>query len=247
MSVQHIGHKLTVLESIDSSNNYAMAQVHAGLANHGEAWFALEQTAGKGQRGRQWVTNPGENIMVSIALNTSRFQPDRTFPLSMAVALGCLDWFGKEVVEGASLKWPNDLYWRDRKAGGILIENKWSGNKWQFAIAGIGININQVNFDPMAKRPVSLRQITGREVDLMEALKALFSHLENRWQQLASGDLAGLLKDYNEVLFRKGETVKLKKGNASFETTILGVNMEGLLLTRDTMDRQFQFGEVEWA
>jgi BirA family transcriptional regulator, biotin operon repressor / biotin---[acetyl-CoA-carboxylase] ligase len=246
MPVHHIGHRIQVLETIDSSNNYAMALVRQKKARHGEAIFALEQTAGKGQMGRQWTTRKGENIILSIVLETALLQPKALFSLSMAMALGSYDFMHQLAGDECSIKWPNDLYWRDRKAGGILIENSWKGTHWQIAIVGIGININQVVFAEGLRNPVSLKQITGKPLDLMEGVKQLCSSLENRWQQLLCGKEKELLSDYNAVLFARGTTVQLRAKNQVYSTVILGVNEAGELLTSDSEERKFKVGEVEW-
>src|SRR5262245_13678878 len=92
MGNKMIGQPFTILESVDSSNNYAMGRVHARMATHGEVFLALEQTAGKGQMGRRWLSHPGENIMMSLVLDSSTLPPAGVFSLSMAMALGCYDW-----------------------------------------------------------------------------------------------------------------------------------------------------------
>ena len=241
-----IGHKLTILDSVDSSNNYAMGQLQAQKAEHGEAYFALQQTAGKGQRGKHWQSEPAANIMVSIVLETSPLASSDLFYLSMAMALGARDWMAGHAGEETRLKWPNDLYWRDRKAGGILIENKWAGSEWQFAVVGMGINVNQVVFEESERKPVSLRQITGKTFDLMEEIKALFISLENRWQQLLNGKKGELFAAFNEFLFARGESCRFRKNNIVFESLVVGVDTNGELLTRDQTDRSFRVGEVEW-
>lgn len=247
MPVQHIGHKIQVLETIDSSNNYAMALVRQKKAVHGEAIFALEQTAGKGQMGRQWLTNKGENIILSIVLETTLLPSKALFPLSIAMSLAGHDFLLKLAGDDCCIKWPNDLYWRDRKAGGILIENNWKGAHWQFAIVGMGININQVAFEETLKRPVSLKQITGKSTDLMSAVKRLCSCVERRWQQLLNGEENELLQVYNSVLFAKDSMVPLRVNGREFTTRILGVNNKGELLTSDPVQGKFQVGEVEWV
>jgi BirA family biotin operon repressor/biotin-[acetyl-CoA-carboxylase] ligase len=241
-----IGHKLTILDSVDSSNNYAMGQLQAQKAEHGEAYFALEQTAGKGQRGKLWQSEPAANIMVSIVLETSPLASSDLFYLSMAMALGARSWMASHAGDETKVKWPNDLYWRDRKAGGILIENKWAGAEWQFAVIGMGINVNQVVFAESDRKPVSLRQITGKNLDLMEETRALFMHLEYRWQQLLDGKKGELFETYNEFLFGKGELCRFRKNNIVFESLVTGVDTTGELLTRDKTDRRFRVGEVEW-
>lgn len=224
-----------------------MGQVHQRKARHGDLFFALEQTAGKGQHGRRWLSKKGENIMASIVLDTSLLSPEALFPLNMAMALGARDFLEEHTNGDCSLKWPNDVYWRDRKAGGILIENNWMGSNWQFAIVGIGINLNQVEFEPMAKKAVSLRQITGKYVDPIEAVRQLAGKLEIRWQELLAGRNAELLHAYNEVLFCRNQWVRLKVKEELIDTRIKAVTLKGELVTENEGERIFQHGTVEWV
>ena len=224
-----------------------MAQAHAGMASHGAQFFAYDQWAGKGQRGKSWASIPGSNIILSTVIEPVNLPISQPFALSIAVALACWDLFsGHAGTEDTRIKWPNDLYWRDRKAGGILIENSFQGSQWIWAIVGTGININQTSFPPEARNPVSLKQITGRTFDAARLARDLGGHMDHRYGQLEDGKAAILLDEYNSLLFRRGEKVRLKKDNAIFETEIRGVDAAGLLYTRDTLDREFNFGEVEW-
>ena len=244
-----------------------MGQAAAGKAGHGTVYFALEQTAGKGQRGKTWLTTPGENIMMSAVIQPHPLKTSQQFLLSAAIALGCYDFFKNYAGEETRVKWPNDLYWRDRKAGGILIESRVGSQQsevgsqkpepdfqtsdlgpqtssWLFAIAGMGININQTRFAPEALRPVSLKQITGKTYDINTLVRELCNCLENRYQAIFNP--AQLLADYHQALYKQGKPVKLKKGNSVFETTVQGVTHTGQLITRDTLERYFDVGEVEW-
>ena len=236
------------LASVDSTNNYAMAQAMAGGARHGTLVFAHDQWAGKGQRGRTWNSNPGENIVLSAVLEPVAFPISAAFGLSACVALACYDFFSKHAGSGSTrIKWPNDLYWNDRKAGGVLIENHFQGGRWLFAIAGMGININQVEFPPTARPPVSLRQITGRRYNAVELARELGGCLENRFAGFGAGGVPAMVDAYNAVLYRQGQEVRLKKDNAVFSTRVERVSPQGELLTRDVLDRRFTFGEVEWV
>jgi BirA family biotin operon repressor/biotin-[acetyl-CoA-carboxylase] ligase len=239
-----IGHPYIILPTIDSTNNYAMRQIQAGLATHGATWFALEQTAGKGQRGKSWLTTPNQNIMLSSVI-TPGLLPTRQFWLSATVALACYDFYKKYAGDETAIKWPNDVYWRDRKAGGILIENVFRGTDWLYAVVGIGINVNQVVFDPSLPNPVSLKQITGKDFDAAALGTELCQALESRYQQLRAGGIAPIMQEYQQVLYKIHQPVTLKKGTALFETTITGVTDAGRLLTKDVMEREFDFGEVE--
>jgi len=241
-----IGSNFIELQSVDSTNNYAMAKVHAGLALHGTAYFAHDQLAGKGQRGKTWNTAPGENIIMSIVLEPHFLQPMQQFVLSAAIAVSCYDFIVNYFFDEWSIKWPNDLYWRDRKAGGILIESICKGNDWLFAIVGIGININQVQFPEHIKNAVSLKQICGNTMMVVDLAKELCSFIDKRYSQLEQKGAHQLLSEYNRLLFKRNQSVRLKKENIIFETTVKGVSQQGQLLTFDTIERSFDFGEVEW-
>lgn len=240
-----IGHPYIILPTTDSTNNYAMRQIQAGLASHGATWFAREQTAGKGQRGKSWLTTPNQNIMLSTVI-TPGLMPTRQFWLSATIAIACYDFYKKYAGDETRIKWPNDVYWRDRKAGGILIENVFRGSDWLYAVVGIGINVNQVVFDPTLSNPVSLKQITGKDFDAAEMGIALCQSLENRYQELHTVGIGAIMQQYQQVLYKIHEPVTLKKGTIIFETTIQGVSDNGRLLTKDVIEREFDFGEVEF-
>jgi len=251
-SIQTIGQTFVQIQSVSSTNNYALTLIQEKLAVHGNVFFAFEQTEGKGQRGKQWVSEPGSNIILSVVMDTSFFMIQHQFSFSAMVANAVYDFFSKYAGDETSIKWPNDLYWRDRKAGGILIENsitshQTSGGSWHWAVVGIGININQTVFSHYAVNPVSLRQITGKTFDVIALAKELCFCLEDRYQQLKNNKDNDLIHLYNERLFKKGSIVKLKKNNIAFTCTIEGVNEQGELLVSGATEDSFTFGEVEWV
>jgi BirA family biotin operon repressor/biotin-[acetyl-CoA-carboxylase] ligase len=249
----------TVLNSVDSTNNYAMARVHAGLAKHGDAFFAMVQTGGKGQRGKNWHTGNGQNIAISIIAEPKPLQVAEQFKLSAAVALACYDFFKSYAGDETAVKWPNDIYWRDRKAGGILIENVIGKNKlqnnkqtdlsqniWKYAVVGIGVNINQSVFDKELNNVVSLKQVTGKEFDVIELAKELQQAVLEKIDHLNTVYFDTILAAYNASLYKRNCMVKLKRGAIEFETMIKAVTAEGRLYTSDIIDNYFDFGEVQW-
>ena len=167
-----IGAPLIELPSIDSTNIYAMEQIKAGKAISGSCYTTPFQTHGKGQHGRVWESEKGQNLLCSYvlelkSLNSSKiWGPEDQKGLSAAVAIGAKAFFGAHAGDETLIKLPNDIYWRDRKAGGILIENSLRGSEWTWAVIGIGFNINQTSFSTDAPNPVSLRQITGRQWEI---------------------------------------------------------------------------------
>lgn len=242
------GSSIVILKQVDSTNNYAMAKVHAGMAKHGDSYFTTEQTAGKGQRGKQWDTANGVNIALSLVLEVKLLNASQQFQLLVSVALGCYDFFARYAGQETSIKWPNDIYWRDRKAVGVLIENVFQGGNWNFAVAGIGVNINQTNFDASLKNPVSLKQITGKTFDLELLAEELKNDVLVRYDTIKKENIDSSLAEYNSHLFGLNKRVHLKKGPIHFDTTIQGVSSFGQLITLDAQqERRFDFGEVEWV
>ena len=240
----NIGKPLIILSSIDSTNIYAMQDINDGLATHGKAYFTFEQTAGKGQRGNKWYSEPGQNILLSIVLMPNDLSSSDIFLGSGAIAAGCYDFFSTIAGEETRIKWPNDLYWGDRKAGGILIENIFAGQKWKYSVVGIGININQVMFDPALSNPVSLRQITGKTFDIQALLDNLFACLSIRWNQLYE-DKQSILTFYNEKLYKKNCLIQIKKNIRSFPATLKGVTANGQLEVYTSTTEYFTHGEGE--
>ena len=241
-----LGEPFVELDSVDSTNNYALAQIHAGLAQHGQAFFAWEQFAGKGQRGRVWESQKGHNLAISLVFRPYPLGPQQQFQLSTCLAVAVARWFSRNAGDETRIKWPNDLYWHDRKAGGILVESIVSGTgaEWKWAVAGIGININQVQFNPDLVNPVSLRQITGKNWPLKELAQALCQEIELRWQQLQQHGFADILNEYNELLYRRGRAARFRVGNRSFTATVLRVDESGLLWLDEGMEKSYSFGEI---
>jgi BirA family biotin operon repressor/biotin-[acetyl-CoA-carboxylase] ligase len=188
-----LGAPLVELSTIDSTNIYAMAQIKEGLAKSGSCYRADFQTQGKGQHGRVWESSAGQNLLCTYILelkqldSTKKWVPEHQIGFSAAIALGIRDFYDALTNGDTKIKRPNDIYWRDRKAGGILIENLVRGTEWTWALVGIGININQTQFSPDAPNPVSLKQITGQNWDISSLQKELSNALTasiKNWLQL---------------------------------------------------------------
>jgi BirA family biotin operon repressor/biotin-[acetyl-CoA-carboxylase] ligase len=244
--MQTIGHPFIILDSTESTNIHAMAQAHARLAGHGTAYFAREQTAGRGQRGKTWISGPGENIILSVVLQPAALSPAEPFPLHALAGLACFDLFNKYAGDGTAIKWPNDLYWRDRKAGGVLIECSSSGDRIHHAVIGIGININQVDFPAALPNPVSLRQVTGKTHGPESLARELCDGIDRRYRQWLSGGMEFLLGEYNDHLYARGRTVTLKTGGTLQPLKVRGVDEKGLLLVEGGDRDRLAFGDVEW-
>ena len=241
-----IGYPFVKLNSVDSTNNYAMQQAKSGAAKHGTAYFAQEQIAGKGQRNKHWLSAKDENIILSVVLDANQLLLSQQFGLNIVCALAALNLFNNYTTNNLKIKWPNDVYWQDRKTGGILIENVIAANTWKYAVAGFGLNINQIVFDTTLKNPASLKQITGKDYNVIELAQALCSILENKFYELLNDGFENLLTEYNESLYKKNETVRFKKDSRIFTGRIVKVDEAGRLIVQTAYEEAFEFGSIEW-
>lgn len=237
---------ILILDSVDSTNNYAMALIQKGEIASGNAVFAMEQTNGKGRRGKYWKSDTGANIMISIVEQMQWLALSRQFELSVAVALSCYQLLAKDILANVFIKWPNDLFINDSKAGGILIENILHGTLWQWSVIGIGLNINQEDFETFNFKATSLKKTTGKTYDVLKLARELRLMILEKIDQLKSGKFGEMLEEYNDHLFARNKLVKLKKDNIVFETKIIGVSSSGQLITKDAFERRFNFDEVEF-
>ena len=195
-----LGAPLIELSTLDSTNIYAMAQIKQGLARSGSCYTADFQTNGKGQHGRVWESSKGQNLLCSYILelktleSVKNWAPKDQIGFSAAIALGARAFFAAFAGETTKIKKPNDIYFNDRKAGGILIENLVRGTAWTWAVVGIGINLNQNTFSSAAENsvssnPISLQEITNTSWNGKQMQAHLSEALSNAIQDwLLKGD-----------------------------------------------------------
>jgi BirA family transcriptional regulator, biotin operon repressor / biotin---[acetyl-CoA-carboxylase] ligase len=240
-----------VLSTTESTNNYAMAKLHAGMVEHGACFFAIEQSQGRGQRGKHWLSNPGDNITMSTAFSTyngiSANVAAFPFVMSATMALACYDFIKDCGLPHVSIKWPNDIYVGDRKAAGILIENVYRGANWEWSVVGTGININQQKFPEEAGKAVSFKMVTGTHYNSIKLGKSLFRLLINRFGMLKNASVQAIMNEYNAHLYMKGESVRLKKGNIVFSALIHNVSQSGELNVTGATEQTYNVGEVEFV
>ena len=141
--------------------------------NPPEFIYAGYQTAGRGQTGNSWESEENKNLLCSILL------PPRTnlFELNVITAVAVHKAISELGINELAIKWPNDIYWQDKKIAGILIENAIVGNEVKYSIAGIGLNVNQAEWHSSAPNPISLKQITGKEYDIETLMQQLLDEV----------------------------------------------------------------------
>lgn len=163
------------VERTESTNTLMRELIARG--NPPEYIYAGYQTAGRGQQGNGWESAPDENLLCSILIErekTVALKEESPFYMNVAVSVAVQRLLG----EGFTIKWPNDIYWQDKKVAGILIENAIVGNQVAYSIAGIGLNVNQTEFLSGAPNPISLRQISGESYDIDALMNQLLASIQ---------------------------------------------------------------------
>ncbi len=235
------------LEETDSTNTYLNSIAES--AGHGTVACADKQTAGRGQKGNHWESEPGKNITFSILLRPKGINARWQFMLSEIVSMAIVNVLRSHIGSiGIGIKWPNDIYAGDKKICGILIENRIESLNISHSIAGIGLNVNQGMFNPELPNPVSMLNITGKEYDTKELLHEICQEIlrlsdkydsSEKWEELH-------LK-YCNTLWRKDGYHRYSTPEGElFEARIDKVGYDGVLTLVDIagQSRSFKFKEV---
>lgn len=164
-----------LLKETASTNTYLVKM--ANILPSGTVIYTDNQSAGRGQRGNSWEAEPGKNLTFSQLIKDAAVEPNEQFFISEGVSLAIVEFLSK-FTDGISIKWPNDIYYRDKKICGILIEHSLQGNSIKNTVIGVGLNINQMKFVSNAPNPISLAQIIGKETPLDEALHSVCELIE---------------------------------------------------------------------
>jgi len=249
-STLFVGQNLIKLKEVDSTNNFLKDLVSKSepLAE-GTVIMADNQFAGRGQQESVWQTQAGKNISTSIYLKPSFLPLDMQFYLNIAVSLAVSDALSCFVTEGIKVKWPNDMYYLDKKLGGLLIENTLTGASIKSSVIGIGLNINQAEFsENISERATSVIQILQKDVPLMDIMAKIFMFMEKYYLILRAGKYSILQNDYLAKLYKLNVPALYKQDGAVFEGIIRGFESSGRL-TVETKEglKSFNFKEIEFT
>ena len=214
----------------------------------GDVVWADFQTAGRGQRGHEWHSRKGENLTFSVVLEPTFVPIAEQFSVSEVVALSLVDMLAEYGIE-AKIKWTNDIYVGDKKLVGILIEHSLAPTSLRRTIVGVGINVNQTEFDASLPNPVSMAQLLGKELDAEAVLECFLTHLQRSYELLREGGAEALHDRYNALLYRKTEyhTYALPSGE-KFSAKIIGTAPSGALRLENEggETKDYLFKEVEF-
>jgi BirA family transcriptional regulator, biotin operon repressor / biotin---[acetyl-CoA-carboxylase] ligase len=242
-----IGSNIHYTDNTTSTNADAVVLLKSGTPEEGTVIHAGYQSSGKGQAGNIWESQEHINLLFSIILYPESVSPADQFLISMTISLGICDFIDR-YIEGATIKWPNDIMTGNDKIAGILIENSIIGSTIQSTVAGIGLNINQDKFPRFVPAAVSLKMLTGQEYDLSVCLKQLLSDLDVRYKALLYGDRDSIKEDYMSRLYRFNEWSSFTMEGKVFTGRITDVLISGpvRIEKKDGTTREFTFKEFSY-
>ena len=227
MDTLFIGKNCFKLDEISSTNDWLMSRISNQKFHEGTVVVTSVQTDGKGQRGSIWYSQPHKSLTFSVLLKPSFLLPTNAFDLSICVALALSDSLNKLRSE-FKIKWPNDIYFEDKKIAGVLIENQMNQSVYQNAVVGIGLNVNQLHFDDLSDA-ISLKQIIGIEFPVEKVMEHICESLEAYYLMLRSGNFKDLKKAYLSNLYGLNQLQSFMVDNKKLNGKIINVLRSGFL------------------
>lgn len=241
-----IGRNQIHLSETASTNNYAAEMLRQVGTLEGTVITADYQSGGRGQRDRAWHSSPGDNLLCTFILKPTWLPLEKQFILNKAIALAVHD--TADAFSPGSfirIKWPNDILLENKKLSGILVESTVQSGQIVSTLAGIGFNVNQINFGEGAGKPVSLKLELGVSIDVKHVLETLSSFLEGWYLRLKSGKFDQIEEAYNAALWKKDEWQTWQSNDNFFEGKIVGCDRQGKLIIQDKSNQEFRFSHGE--
>jgi BirA family biotin operon repressor/biotin-[acetyl-CoA-carboxylase] ligase len=237
------------LPAVPSTNTHLKQLIRRETLQEGTVVYTFDQQAGRGQAGASWESEPGKNLTFSILLFPYEIKVKQQFLISQLTALAIRDVLSEET-PFIALKWPNDIYYRDEKIAGILIENEIEGNNITASVIGVGLNVNQTLFVGDAPNPVSLRRITGKTYDLQTLMQSIVARLLFLYEEVRAGRETAIVARYKESLYRgDGKFYPFVDKTGRFSAKIDDVEPTGtLVLLTETGNRQaYLFKQISFV
>lgn len=250
METLFVGRNVIFLPEVDSTNSYAIELLKNVNTAEGTVVYTANQTRGKGQRGNVWNSEPASNLTVSFILKPVFLELKNQFLLYQVAALACYDVLA-ELLNSSQfdikIKWPNDLLVNEKKIAGILIENAVMNNRLNYSVLGIGMNINQREFDPNI-HAVSLQLLLPGDYTLNQMLSVLSLHLEKYYLLLKNNKTETITQRYLAHFYKLHQWQDFEISTQVKKLKVEGVSPNGLLLLTNEQGEQFEYDvkEVKW-
>jgi BirA family biotin operon repressor/biotin-[acetyl-CoA-carboxylase] ligase len=235
-----IGKQIFFYQTLDSTNNYIAKGLESGQYGEGDVIMAGFQTQGRGQRGNSWQAEAEKNLLMSTSIDVGFLNPSAYFKIAKAVSVAIISLLEELGVEGAKIKWPNDILISGQKVAGMLIETKGIAGH-TYAIIGLGININQRDFNPVHKATSLLLQLQ-RELKLKELCTRLSALLSSHFSRLKEDQFHATQSEYMHHLYGSKKFIQFDDGSRRYRGRINDVGDDGVLLVKS---QQGQFASYQ--
>lgn len=222
---------ILAFDSLASTNLYFMENETMHNLPEGTVVLAKHQTNGIGQSGNSWSSEEGKNLTFSVMLRPTFLPVAAQFELHKVLSVAVCTTLQQILSErdDIRIKWPNDIYVGNCKICGMLVNNKISGNLYTFAVAGIGLNVNQTAFDPSLPNPTSLKTVTGKDFETFDVLQALLREIGIWYQKLKLGETSEINQNYMKNMLNLGQQKSYHYHNDTIGATITGIDKFGHL------------------
>jgi BirA family transcriptional regulator, biotin operon repressor / biotin---[acetyl-CoA-carboxylase] ligase len=248
MATRLIGKQRIGLDEVDSTNLYAMQLVENSIPEEGTLITANLQLTGRGQRGSQWMSKKGLNLTGTYILKPGRRGIKNPFDLNKAVALAVRNTAEKMVRQRVWVKWPNDIVTEDGKLAGILIENRMTEGQWDYSLVGIGLNVNETDFNLASA--TSIRLMIGNPIHIEEVIAVLNAELEKLYFMLSDTGPHLIREEYQRQMLGVGEMRLFREATShrEFQAEVKGADGSGrlLLATSDGSVLTYDLKEIIW-
>lgn len=234
------------LSAINSTNDYLKKLSSGQYLENFTLVVAEHQTSGKGQMGAKWTVEPGKNLTFSVLIKDLLLDIKEIFNLNAAIAVSIIQALEEFKIPDLCIKWPNDILAGSKKIGGVLIENSIKNNGEIFSIVGIGLNVNQKDFEDLPKAS-SLSVVVGREFDKTVVMESIAQNIVRNISALLNKDAEAIWQKYDEKLFKKGVPMPFESEGKKFMGIIQNVVRSGnlrVLLANDTV-AEYSIKEIQ--
>jgi BirA family transcriptional regulator, biotin operon repressor / biotin---[acetyl-CoA-carboxylase] ligase len=241
-----IGKNYLFVPSCHSTNDLALEIIQNNEYFHGTVILADYQTQGRGQKGNTWESESEQNLIFSVALDTAFLKANEQFYLSMAMSLAVCETLLSLGFADAKIKWPNDVFLKAKKIGGMLIENKLRGDNLRSSVVGIGINVFQNKFNSELASSLAISYLNV-EISLQKLTERLCEHIEVYFDILKNGEFERLHEAYLKTIFKIGQLQTFEKANDIFSAELIGVDADGkLVLKKGEEILKFEIKELKY-
>lgn len=233
------------LKEVNSTNEFAMDLLRTGKAENFTLIISENQISGKGQKGNKWLSEAGKNFTGSLICYPN-LKPERIFYLNMITSLAVCDTIKSFADVRVEIKWPNDILFNKEKIAGILIENQIKGNALAASVIGVGMNINQVEFDE-SLNATSLHVIGEKTFPLEEITTVFLNQFRIYFDQLNQGFFAVIEKNYLKHLYGLNQSLRFEDSSGVFQGQIQGISEDGrLIILKENEKKKYDLKEVKF-